>query len=127
MKYVEAALPDSAALASLLDQQTLVLFLSGKLAEAEAAAERLRAAAQRLFADEEAAVAMCSLRHGTVLAGARTCAAHLRDVRTVACHMANLSIILFVRIMRPLNSWRNRVLAGNNGWLLQSCCVSHAL
>ncbi|BDA46492.1 hypothetical protein COCOBI_08-5850 [Coccomyxa sp. Obi] len=69
IKYVEVALPDSAGLASLLDQQALVQFLAGKLAEAEAAAVRMRAAAQRLFADEEAAVAMCSLRHGTVLAG----------------------------------------------------------
>lgn len=80
---MEAALPDSAALASLLDQQALVQFLAGKLAEAEATAERMRAAAQRLFADEEAAVAMCSLRHGTVLAGARTCQAHLCKVCTV--------------------------------------------
>jgi len=70
VKYVEGSLPESAALASLLDQQALVHFLAGKLPEAEAAAARMLAAAQRLFAEEEAAIAMCSLRLGTALAGA---------------------------------------------------------
>lgn len=67
---MEGSLPESAALASLLDQQALVHFLAGKLPEAEAAAARMLEAAQRLFAEEEAAVAMCSLRLGTALAGA---------------------------------------------------------
>ncbi len=73
VKYVEASLPDSAGLASLLDQQALVQFLAGKLPEAAAAAVRMLDLAQQLFADEEAAVAMCSLRLGTALAGARMC------------------------------------------------------
>jgi hypothetical protein len=47
-----------------------VQFLAGKLPEAEATARRMSAAAEKLFAEEEAAVAMCSLRLGTVLAGA---------------------------------------------------------
>ncbi|KAK9906413.1 hypothetical protein WJX75_001467 [Coccomyxa subellipsoidea] len=69
VKYVEASLPESTGLASLLDQQALVQFLADKLPEAEAAAARMLALAERLFADEEAAVAMCSLRLGTALAG----------------------------------------------------------
>lgn len=73
VKYVEASLPESTGLASLLDQQALVQFLADKLPEAEAAAARMLALAERLFADEEAAVAMCSLRLGTALAGAHTC------------------------------------------------------
>ncbi len=121
-------MPNSAALATLLDQQTLVLFLSGKLAEAEAAAERLRAAAERLFADEEAAIAMCSLRHGTVLAGARTCPAQLRNASTTACHMANLSIMLCVQIKRPVVEKLaiSPSLQATHGWLLQFCCLLHA-
>ncbi len=62
-------MPDSASLASLLDQLALVQFLAGKLPEAEAAARRMSEAAEQLFGEEEAAVAMCSLRLGTVLAG----------------------------------------------------------
>lgn len=66
---MEGSLPDSASLASLLDQLALVQYLGGKLPEAEAAARRMSEAALKLFGEDEAAVAMCSLRLGTVLAG----------------------------------------------------------
>ena len=72
VRYVEESLPGSAGLASLLDQLALVRFLADKLPEAEAAARRMSELAAELFGPgERAAAAMCDLRLGTVLAGAR--------------------------------------------------------
>ena len=69
---MEESLPCSAGLATLLDQLALVHFLSDKLPEAEAAAQRMSKIAVELFGTaEQAATAMCDLRLGTVLAGAR--------------------------------------------------------
>ena len=69
VKYVEGLLPDSASLASLLDQQALLQFLLDKLPEAEATARRLSGIATGIFGEQEPAAAMCSLRLGAVLAG----------------------------------------------------------
>ena len=69
VKYVEGLLPDSASLASLLDQQALLQFLLDKLPEAEATARRLLRIAAGIFGAREPAAAMCSLRLGAVLAG----------------------------------------------------------
>lgn len=74
MRYVENALPDNAGVASLLDQLALVQFLLDKLPEAEASARRMSHIAGRLFAQDDAAQAMCNLRLGAVVAGM-----HLHD------------------------------------------------
>lgn len=69
LRYVEDALPDTAGVASLLDQLALVQFLLDKLPEAEASARRMSDIAARLFAQEDAAQGMCNLRLGAVLTG----------------------------------------------------------
>ena len=66
---MEDALPDTAGVASLLDQLALVQFLLDKLPEAEASARRMSDIAGRLFGQDDAAKAMCNLRLGAVLAG----------------------------------------------------------
>ena len=67
---MEDALPDTAGVASLLDQLALVQFLLDKLPEAEASARRMSDIAGGLFGQDDAAKAMCNLRLGAVLAGA---------------------------------------------------------
>ena len=69
LRYVEDALPDTAGVASLVDQLALVQFLLDKLPEAEASAQRMLEIAGRLFGQDDAAKAMCNLRLGAVLAG----------------------------------------------------------
>ena len=69
LRYVEGALPDTAGVASLLDQLALVQFLLDKLPEAEASARRMSDIAASLFGKDDAAKAMCDLRLGAVLAG----------------------------------------------------------
>ena len=69
LRYVEEALPETAGVASLLDQLALVQFLLDKLPEAEASARRMSDIAGRLFGQDDAAKAMCNLRLGAVLAG----------------------------------------------------------
>lgn len=66
---MEDALPDTAGVASLLDQLALVQFLLDKMPEAEASARRMSDIAGSLFGQDDAAKAMCNLRLGAVLAG----------------------------------------------------------
>ena len=62
-------MPDTAGVASLLDQLALLQFLLDKLPEAEASARRMSDIAATLFGQDDAAKAMCDLRLGAVLAG----------------------------------------------------------